>query len=738
MRHLSAVFGRHLFRSLVTLTKLPRPSLEQQRVLDAVTDGRNVIISAVAGSGKTSTILQVAKGNPQKSILAIVYNRRLKFETIERAKQEGLSNIVIDTYHGYGYSRYSKECFTDQGLKRVVEKDVQVKEKSDFDIICLDEQQDMTPIMYNFVRRKIITDNISKHPQYVIVGDVRQEIYAFNHADYRFLSRADKAFPSSRPWTKLEHTVSYRLTPSIARFLNTCVSEHAPLSTIRPDGPKPRYLVCNNEEDPYDEFLYYYDKLKVRVEDIVILAPSLRIPAVQKLANTISKLHPELSLYVAMSEDDSVSSVLSTKKLVFATYHQTKGIERKACIAFSFDASYFRYFARHSLPEQCTNAVWVGLTRATTHLSLLHHHEQPSLPFLDMDKVRETCTYLPLRELQAQITEGASEEEKEVSTGASIESANNRGLTYSGRKRQDENRSVAWKVTLLTRNLNESTISHAISLLRLQIISIGTSRARPYLPSEVEGLNGSVEGVANINGTAMPAIYQFRGSGRCSLYQSVMKDCNKRNSIVPNEMRAAVALMDGRRLTTSDIMLLANIDSAAQSGYIFKLTQLQDHSWLNKIRLGGVMRQMQPHVNPRGWFERSSAANIDEKVVRGRIDVTDGDTLWELKNTQALEPVHALQLAVYAAIVKPAPSKFRLLHIPTSTVVDVAGDFKGVTRYLMDIKERDDERMSDEDFNDSLDRGFFDVGPCVVPEWLHHTAFSPKLSRQASQTNHPT
>jgi superfamily II DNA or RNA helicase len=53
------------------------PSSEQQLIIDAIKRGENVSVNAVAGSGKTTTILGIAKQIPEKKILQITYNLSL-------------------------------------------------------------------------------------------------------------------------------------------------------------------------------------------------------------------------------------------------------------------------------------------------------------------------------------------------------------------------------------------------------------------------------------------------------------------------------------------------------------------------------------------------------------------------------------------------------------------------------------------------------------------------------------
>ena len=46
-----------------------------------------MIVESVAGSGKTTTNLYIAKTFPELDILLLTYNARLKFETQDKVKQ---------------------------------------------------------------------------------------------------------------------------------------------------------------------------------------------------------------------------------------------------------------------------------------------------------------------------------------------------------------------------------------------------------------------------------------------------------------------------------------------------------------------------------------------------------------------------------------------------------------------------------------------------------------------------
>jgi len=95
-----------------------------------------------------------------------------------RYRQQQLNlnqNLQVDNYHGLGYNLYdAQDCATDQGLKRLVLEDSKPTEPLDFDLLCLDELQDTTPIIYAFIRKLIRDNQSTKSLQYVVLGDPRQ------------------------------------------------------------------------------------------------------------------------------------------------------------------------------------------------------------------------------------------------------------------------------------------------------------------------------------------------------------------------------------------------------------------------------------------------------------------------------------------------------------------------------------------------------------------------------------
>lgn len=64
----------------------------------------NIKINAVAGSGKTTTIIEYAKARPKNcKILYLAFNKSVKLEAIKRFEEAGLNNVKVETAHSLAY-----------------------------------------------------------------------------------------------------------------------------------------------------------------------------------------------------------------------------------------------------------------------------------------------------------------------------------------------------------------------------------------------------------------------------------------------------------------------------------------------------------------------------------------------------------------------------------------------------------------------------------------------------------
>lgn len=76
---------------------------EQQSIINSTGD---IKINAVAGSGKTTTVIEYAATRPRYSkILYLAFNKSVKIEAIKKFADKGLTNVKVETAHSLAYKQ---------------------------------------------------------------------------------------------------------------------------------------------------------------------------------------------------------------------------------------------------------------------------------------------------------------------------------------------------------------------------------------------------------------------------------------------------------------------------------------------------------------------------------------------------------------------------------------------------------------------------------------------------------
>ena len=75
---------------------------EQQSIINSVSNGRTLKVAALAGTGKTSTLVMIANAYPNKKGLYLAYNKALQLE----AQKKFPAWIECKTIHGLAYRDY--------------------------------------------------------------------------------------------------------------------------------------------------------------------------------------------------------------------------------------------------------------------------------------------------------------------------------------------------------------------------------------------------------------------------------------------------------------------------------------------------------------------------------------------------------------------------------------------------------------------------------------------------------
>ena len=393
------------------------PSAEQVGILDAVRGGNHVLVAAVAGSGKTTSVLHLAKdlaSRGQRALL-LTYNARLKDETRSRRDAAGLAVAALEvhSFHACGVKYWSDACATDSGLRRVCARELGLRAGCTlpaWNVVVIDEAQDVTPLLFGFVCRLLeLLRQRGQQPQLVVLGDARQAIYGFKSSDARFLTLSPQVWPVGGPWVSRHLRTSYRVSPACAVFVNQCLlgqpwMDAAPSA---PWGEPVQYWVGSPFTVASRWAAEIHDLVShqgVRPDEVFVLAPSL-LPSKTgndtPLARLLRELQPlvpkagqkRIPVHLPKGGDDLEhgSEHLSRGSLAVSTYHQAKGRERRYVYALGWSGDWFQYYGRNVPVERrgtCTNEHYTCATRAITRLSLCAEKEPREwLPFVKRGRV---------------------------------------------------------------------------------------------------------------------------------------------------------------------------------------------------------------------------------------------------------------------------------------------------------------------------------------------------------------
>lgn len=448
------------------------PSAEQGKIISDIKN-KNVVVNSVAGCGKTTTNLHIAKHYPDYNILLLTYNSKLKVETRSRKEIMGLDNLEVHSYHSFCVKYYDRNCFTDSVIKKIMDKPP--LKKFNYDIIIIDEAQDINLIYYRLIR-KIYNDN-GCEARLCVLGDDMQSIYSFNGADSRFITMASRVMNfNNYEWIENTLSKTYRLTTGNANFVNKCLLGYDKLIAVKQDNSKPRYLICNIfDNDPVNEvFHYLYQGYKF--DDIFILAPSLRNCIISNCANRLSAKN--VLIHVPVSDEEKIDDELIKNKICFSSFHQVKGLERKVVIIFNFDSSYFKYYNKTN-PNVCPNEIYVATTRATEKMTLLHHEGSNYMPFIK--QLKQHAYVINFIDVTV---------EKNIPKEISI------------------------SVTNFLRMLKSDTVDKALTFLK--ITHVNHNLKKVSLKTKVKE-ESYYESVAEITGVAIPAFLEYSEKGKTSI-----------------------------------------------------------------------------------------------------------------------------------------------------------------------------------------------------------------------------
>ena len=638
-------------------------SNEQQIIVDDLLSGHNVIVDAVAGSGKTTTILWYClKCKSSQRILVLTYNKRLKLETRAKVIELNLQkNVEVHSYHSMGVKYYTSLCQTDSGIIDTVNKNYNRRRNYQYDVIIIDEAQDMTTTYFAFINKIIIDSN--NIPQLFIIGDKYQSIFAFNNADSRFITYAKQIFPSNKDtkWINNDLKTSFRVTIPMANFYNNCIFGYKKIISIKESSVKPTYFICNTFApfNPIIKEIMYLLRIYLP-SDIFVLAPtikSLKTP-IRRLANELST--KGYKIYVSNGNEDRLDSDVIANKLVFTTFHSVKGLERKVVFVYGMDNSYFTYFAKTLDVKICPNTIYVAITRATEKLYMIHHSTDEYLPFINVNKLTIYCNVIGLKR----------QNKKKTNTIRSNDTSNIVGVLD------------------LIRYMDSNILKTAIS--GTQSINIDKYKYTSMINlihkiTTYEGNNLMTESVANLNGIALPMYLELLIKESVNIYNIIYDNKHNKQHYDEKEFKKYLCGLSSTGPFNSYIFLyLANIYDYYVTGYNYKKNQISKYDWLTDETFVEVIQKSikilwnedRPLNKESIFFETYVSDTIENRIINGSIDLIDkrNKIVWELKCVLELTEEHFLQLLIYAYLFDKEGYKYYLFNMISGEVIELIFD----------------------------------------------------------------
>lgn len=676
-------------------------SEEQSKVIEYIKQNKSVIIDAVAGSGKTTTIIGLAKALKNMYVLQVTYNAHLKFEVKEKAFKQKLDNLEIHTYHSLCLKYY--RCYKDEQIKNVLEYDVKpYKNIPQFSVIVIDEVQDMRNLYYNFILK--FMKDLGKKIPIIVCGDRFQGIYEFSDADIRFLTIAEELYHTN--FVRHNFKVSYRVTSQIAKFLNSHIIGYDRIQSNSSNlkSTPVKYIICNKKyansiQFIVDEIINKLDQ-GYHPSDFFLLSYTVKHNDFLKQVENILSSKGICVYYENSDEEKTPDSKLIENKIVFTTIHCAKGRERKIVFFDGFDSS-FDYFCTKSKknPKMCSSELYTALTRASQELYLIH----------DSSRSRIGCLNgflgLPKKEYVQMI-------------------------------KLDEPRPI--KKQIIIKNIFSVTdlVNHLGStLLELQPY-IDELYDKIVVPQKLLSIKDTiedpikkiVENVTDINGLVIPMIYEslhnfYLGNEKCFILSKVKEDiCTITND--PTILNYVENIKFNDKTKIEDYVTIGIYYQCICSGLIHKANQIFNKSWLNLDDVKECHKYLLKNLEGDAQWEMTLTnqndmlgtkkshfsyvhpkfGNID---IYNRIDAIDDKNVWELKCVNNISLEHKLQLIIYYFIFKHTDKNistnkdFKLLNMKSGEVLNLIKDETAID-YIMEkvfeTKVMVKEKLPDEEF----------------------------------------
>lgn len=321
-------FSRWLNKPFMNFNDL---SEEQQEFIVKAKEGKNILVDACIGSGKTTTIQVLCNEMTNKKILYLTYNTLLKLDAREKIH---MKNVTVTNYHGFAFTVLKKKGIA-VGKQDLIQTFNKMKPAlgSKYNVLILDEYQD---IEQEIAEMLLHIKKRNPNLQIIAVGDMEQKIYDKTTLDVpQFID----SFLGDH--VKMNFSKCFRLNSELASKLGTVWEKE--INGVNSD--------CEVQHMSFDECIKFLSTQKP--SDILCLGARTGLMA--KALNELEKKNPEKfnkkSVYASIANEDRQNSKPDSSTAIFTTYDSSKGMERPICVVFDYTLDYWQIRAKQPMTK---------------------------------------------------------------------------------------------------------------------------------------------------------------------------------------------------------------------------------------------------------------------------------------------------------------------------------------------------------------------------------------------------
>lgn len=601
---------------------LPTPSDEQNEIIMQFQQGYNLKIEAVAGAGKTTTLLQLATISKcifgVKSLI-LTYNKTLQLDIEKQIINYGLKDhCQVYTYHGYASRIYRNVINNDKLLRQYLQEEPKLHINND--VLLLDEVQDMNEDYYKLVSK------IIRHGQLlVLTGDRNQCINQYIDADIKYLVNYSEYFNTGRMWKELTLKTSYRMTPAVANYVNKNILGQDLIigGNIKYNDVKPLYY--------YSEWNFSKDNILANMVDIygpdeiVIMKASVSNISLKK--NNTSSLCPlgrlvndaPKHIRFCVRDENALTEKEMKGKVLLSSFNSMKGKEKACVILYNWDESYFKYYDKSWSADNknLPNILYVAATRAKSCLILVQ--DEKNLPFRTTNKemIQNTCNVI--------------------------------GYLNDKKEREDNKKNKLNH--LVTDVIKHRTTTDIINLLSYITVNVITPAGILLPYNNLVGFGTYYEDMRTYYGILIPVIAEYKLKGDIR-YNELLPIPDESNGMIEPVyvVKKYNELVSNKNKTLKEWMELIVYNCCLQNGYYFIISQITNYDWVDENYVNLSVERLLSVIDNKGNFEVSTTYKKQGYYnLNGIIDFLDKD-IWEFKNTTSLNDEYKIQCAAYISI----------------------------------------------------------------------------------------